>query len=358
MTTRRNFLATLLAASAAPALSWADAGSPAFLAAARETDDSFALYGVGADGTDRFRIALPARAHAGAVHPQRPLAVVFARRPGHFAIVLNCVTGATEATLTPPAGRLFQGHGTFSADGQTLFTSECVTDTSDGRVGIWRRRDWTRTGEIPTRGIGPHDIIRLPGTETLVVANGGIHTTPDTDRDKLNIGTMQPSLAYLSPDGTDYSIAALPPDLHQNSIRHLAVSDDGLVAFAMQWEGDKGLTPPLLGLHRRGEAVRLAAAPEASHRAMANYAGSIALSGDGARLAITSPKGGRVQVFDPAGGFVAEHLRAEVCGVARLGADLVTTDGSGGVFRLTVGGLEKLGLAARAWDNHVVPLPA
>jgi uncharacterized protein len=358
MTTRRTFLATLLAAGAAPALSWADAGSPAFLAAAREPDDSFALYGVGADGTDRFRIGLPARAHAGAVHPQRPLAVVFARRPGHFAIVLNCVTGATEATLTPPVGRLFQGHGTFSADGQTLFTSECDYDTSQGRVGVWSRKDWTRIAEFATQGIGPHEIARLPGTETLVVANGGIHTTPDTDRDKLNIDTMQPSLTYLSPDGALIEQVRLDPDLHENSIRHLAVSDDGLVAFAMQWEGDKILNPPLLGLHRRDQPVRLASAPEASHRAMNNYAGSIALSGDGTRLAITSPKGGRVQVFDGSGAFVAEHPRAEVCGVARMGAGLVTTDGSGGVFRLTDDGLTKLSLAARAWDNHVVPLPA
>lgn len=358
MTTRRTFLATLLAAGAAPALSWADAGSPAFLAAARETDDSFALYGVGADGTDRFRIALPARAHAGAVHPQRPLAVVFARRPGHFAIVLNCVTGATEAALTPPAGRLFQGHGTFSADGETLFTSECDYDTSQGRVGVWSRKGWARVAEFATHGIGPHEIARLPGTETLVVANGGIHTTPDTDRDKLNIDTMQPSVTYLSPDGAMIEQVTLDADLHQNSIRHLAVANDGTVAFALQWEGDKALNPPLLGLHRRGQPLILASAPESSHRAMNNYAGSIALSGDGTRLAITSPKGGRVQVFDGSGGFVAEHLRAEVCGVARLGAGLVTTDGSGGVFRLTDDGLTKLGLAARAWDNHVVPLPA
>jgi uncharacterized protein len=213
-------------------------------------------------------------------------------------------------------------------------------------------------GQFATQGIGPHEIARLPGTETLVVANGGIHTTPDTDRDKLNVATMRPSLIYLSPEGAVIEEVTLDPDLHQNSIRHLALSDDGLVAFAMQWEGDKALNPPLLGLHRLGEPIRLATAPEASHRAMNNYAGSIALSGDGARLAITSPKGGRVQVFDGKGTFVAEHLRAEVCGVARMGAGLVTTDGSGGVFRLTDDGLTKLSLATRAWDNHVVPLPA
>jgi uncharacterized protein len=358
MTTRRSFLASLLAAGAAPSLSWADAGSPAFLAAARDPDGSFALYGVGSDGSDRFRIPLPARGHAGAVHPTMPLAVAFARRPGHFAFVLNGVTGATEARLAPPQGRLFQGHGTFSADGETLFTSECDVMTSQGRVGIWSRRGWTRVGEMATHGIGPHDVARLPGSDTLVVANGGIHTTPDTDREKLNIETMRPSLAYLSPDGALLDQVTLDPGLRQNSIRHLALSDDGLVAFAMQWEGDQALTPPLLGLHRLDRALTLAAAPEASHRAMNNYAGSIALSGDGARLAITSPKGGRVQVFDGAGTFVAEHMRAEVCGVARFGAELVTTDGSGGVFRLTTDGLEKLGLAARAWDNHVVPLPA
>ncbi len=358
MTTRRSFLATLLAASAVPALSWADAGDPAFLAAAREPDDSFALYGVGADGADRFRIALPARGHAGAVHPTLPLAVAFARRPGHFAIVMNCVTGEAEATLAPPEGRLFQGHGTFAADGDTLFTSECDYDTSEGRVGIWSRKGWRRTGEIATHGIGPHEIARLPGTDTLVVANGGIHTTPDTDREKLNIPTMQPNLAYLAPDGSGYEIIALEPGLHQNSIRHLALSRDGLVAFAMQWEGDTSLNPPLLGLHRRGGAVRLAAAPEASHRGMNNYAGSIALSGDGTRLAITSPKGGRVQVFGTDGAFIGEHMRAETCGLARMGAGLVTTDGSGGVFRLTDAGLDRLAVAGRAWDNHVVPLPA
>ena len=66
MTTRRGFLASLLAAGTAPRLGWAAVGSPAYLAAARAPDGRFALYGVSRDGATTFRVPLPARGHAGA----------------------------------------------------------------------------------------------------------------------------------------------------------------------------------------------------------------------------------------------------------------------------------------------------
>ena len=40
---RRSFLASVLAASVLPQLSWADAGDPAYLAAAQTADGAFAL---------------------------------------------------------------------------------------------------------------------------------------------------------------------------------------------------------------------------------------------------------------------------------------------------------------------------
>ena len=91
MTTRRSFLAGLLAAASAPSLSWADAGSPAYLAAAKEPSGTYALFGLAASGQDVFRIALPDRGHAAAAHPPAPEAVAFARRPGTFALVIDCV---------------------------------------------------------------------------------------------------------------------------------------------------------------------------------------------------------------------------------------------------------------------------
>ncbi|MCK7475072.1 MAG: hypothetical protein MZV49_19640 [Rhodopseudomonas palustris] len=70
MATRRHVLAGMMA-SALPRLSWADAGNPAFLAAARGADGSFALHGLTEAGAAIFALPLPARGHAAAAHPTR-----------------------------------------------------------------------------------------------------------------------------------------------------------------------------------------------------------------------------------------------------------------------------------------------
>lgn len=358
MSTRRDFLVTALAASALPQLCWADAGDPAFLAAAKERDGSFALYGLGADGADRFRIPLPDRGHAGAMHPTQPMAVAFARRPGTFAVVLNCVTGATLARLESPPGRHFMGHGSFSPDGEILFTAENDFVTTRGKIGLWSWREgWRRLGELESHGIGPHDVQFLPDGVTLAVANGGIETDPAKGRRKLNLPTMQPSLVYLDLDGRLLERVELQPDWHRASIRHLAVAPDGLVAFAMQWEEVPETAPPLLGLHRRGGPLVLAVAGEAEQRLMKGYVGSVAMTRDGSRIAISCPRGGRAEVFDRAGKLVATVVRPDVCGLARLGDGLVLTDGLGGILGFDSDDrTAPLAHHDRAWDNHVVTL--
>ena len=289
-------------------------------------------------------------------HPVRPEVVAFARRPGRFALVLDCATGTVTARLDAVPGSAFSGHGTFSADGTVLYTAECVLGTSEGRVGVWRRADWARLGDFETGGIGPHEMLRLPGTGILVVANGGIHTDTDDDRTPLNLDTMQPSLAYLSPEGAPLELVELAPELRQNSIRHLAATLDGQVAFAMQWQGDPAEAVPLLGLHRRGTAPVLASAPESEQRAMLGYAGSVAFGPDGSRVGITSAKGGQLHLFDPEGGFAAVLPRADVCGLANAGGALVATDGLGGILRVGGSGFVPIGRRPRAWDNHIVAL--
>jgi uncharacterized protein len=357
MTTRRGFLASILAASAVPSLTWADAGSPAFLAAAREPDGNFALFGLTAAGQDTFRIPLPTRGHAAAGHPTAPEAVAFARRPGTFAFVINCVDGQVMSRLEAPQGRHFYGHGTFSADGDILFTTENDYDAGQGVIGLWQRSaGYQRVGEIASGGIGPHDILRLPGTQNIVVANGGILTHPDSDRENLNPDTMQPNLSYLDPSGAIDEVVTLDPALHQNSIRHLATARDGTVAFAMQWEGDPTLFPPLLGLHRRGESPVLAMAPDGAHQRMQGYAGSVGLSGDGTQVAITSPKGGLACVFGIDGAYAGLVDRTDICGIGSGPDGFMVTDGLGGVSTIRDGTFAPLGVRDRAWDNHLIRL--
>ncbi|MCY1126002.1 DUF1513 domain-containing protein [Frigidibacter sp. RF13] len=350
MATRRGFLAGLAAAALPARMSWAEAGSPAFVAAGRE-GEGYSLHGLTGQGEDIFRIALPARGHAAAAHPVRAEAVAFARRPGTFAIVLNCVTGKVCHRLTPPEGRQFNGHGVFSADGSVLMTSEVVADVSEGRVGLWEAETYRRIGEWQTGGIGPHDMKLLPGGR-LVIANGGIETDP-TDRTKLNIDRMQPNLSLLDTEGRIIEQLELDLDLHQNSIRHLATHGDR-VAFAMQWEGDPAIAVPQLGVWQPGGAVMLCPPVEAEAFVMQGYAGSIAWTADGARIAITSPRGGAVMLFDGAGAVLSTHRRADICGVAAEGSGFVATDGLGGIWACDERGLRPLAKGGSAWDNHLV----
>ncbi|MCV6584526.1 MAG: DUF1513 domain-containing protein [Marinibacterium sp.] len=350
---RRAFLGGLLASGLCPAPGWADLGDPAYLAAARDASGAHHLCGLTLAGGIAFALPLPARGHAAAAHPTRPLAVGFARRPGRFAIVLDCALGREVARLEAPEGRHFYGHGTFSQDGTRLYTTENDYDAARGRIGVWDvTAGFVRMDELASGGIGPHDLKRLPGSDRLVVANGGIETHPETGRTKLNLPRMRPNLTVMGPDGHILGQSELPRDLHRNSIRHLAVATDGTIAFAMQWQGDVTETPPLVGLQSPTGAITLFEAPAQDTALMQGYAGSVALSPDARQVAITSPRGGRCQIFDTrTGQLAATSILADVCGVAPARAGFTLTTGTGTVLSPTSQTQHPL-----QWDNHLIAL--
>jgi hypothetical protein len=338
-----------LAASLTPRLTWADIGAPAFLAAGKR-GEAFSLHGLTAQGTSLFQIALPGRGHAAAAHPIRAEAVAFARRPGTFALVIDCATGQMRHRLTPPKGMQFNGHGAFSADGSLLMTSEVIAETSEGRIGLWDTARYTRLTDWPSHGIGPHDITLMPDGR-LAVANGGIQTDP-VDRTKLNIPDMRPNLTLLAEDGTLVDQVDLP-DLPQNSIRHLALQGDS-IAFAMQWEGDPAEPVPQLGLWTPGEPPRLCWPAEADAFTMQGYAGSVAATES--RILITSPKGGAAMIFAADGTPVATHHRADLCGAAAKADRFTVTDGMGVTWVADDAGLTALSRTETQWDNHLIAL--
>jgi hypothetical protein len=276
--------------------------------------------------------------------------VAFARRPGTFALVIDCGTGAVRARLTPPEGMQFNGHGAFSADGTLLMTSEVVAETSEGRIGLWDTQGYTRITDWPSHGIGPHEIMLLPGGR-LAVANGGIQTDP-VDRTKLNIPDMRPNLALLDAGGALLDRVELA-ELPLNSIRHLALCGEA-IAFAMQWEGDPAEAVPQLGLWTPGQAPSLCAPPPGDAFAMQGYAGSIAATRE--RILVTSPKGGVAMIFASDGTHVATHRRADLCGAASHPGGFTVTDGLGAVWAADDAGLTPLAQGSALWDNHLVAL--
>lgn len=354
MPTRRTFLTGLAAsASLPPGASWADAGHPAYLSAAQTPGGGYVLCGLRTDGSLAFRLPLPDRGHAAAAHPYVPEAVAFARRPGTFAIILDCMTGRILHRLEAPPGRHFYGHGTFLYNGDLLCTTENDIETGEGRIGLWARAAaYMRVGDIPSGGIGPHDILQLPGTNRLAVANGGIRTHPDTGREKLNLDTMRPNLTITDAEGTIADQAALPEDLHQNSLRHLAVNADGEVACAFQWQGDPFAAPPLLAAYRDG-TLTLANMSETEIRALNGYVGSVAYSRNGQEIVITSPRGGVAHCLGADLSVGAIHRQADVCGVGATWDGFLLTDGLGQVA--TFGKAPKTSHDLR-WDNHLIAI--
>jgi hypothetical protein len=355
-TSRRKFLGGVLTAGLIPAPTWADAGSPMFLSAAALPDGSFVLCGIDDALQVRFQIPLPSRGHAAAAHPTGPEAVAFARRPGTFAVVIDCITGQQKATLDSPTGRHFYGHGVFSLDGRFLFTTENDYENGTGRIGVWdATREYLRVDEWESGGIGPHDIKRLPYSNTLVVANGGIDTHPNTGRTKLNIATMQPNLAYIE-DSVAVETASLPEVLHKNSIRHLAVAPNGKVAFGMQWQGDQVLHA-LIGTHKRGAPISLMTAPAERVRQLDGYIGSIAYSEDGSHIAATSPRGGVVHHYAAATGQCVGDIRIpDGSGVAPLGPSFVLTSGTGEMRSVRFGDSHATRNTDLKWDNHLITI--
>lgn len=356
MTDRRAFMAGMLAVGLLPKPTWAEAGNPAFLTAGMKPAGSFVLCGLSGQGQVAFELPLPARGHAAATHPTLAEAVAFARRPGTFAVVIDCVTGREKARLRAPAGRHFYGHGAFSADGDLLFTTENDFEAARGVVGVWNARNaYRRAGEFSSGGIGPHDLKILPNGKTLVVANGGIETHPESGRVKLNIPTMRPTLNYLSLEGRLEETIALERSLRKNSIRHLSVAKDGTVAFAMQWQGDPAEPPPLLGMHRKGSPALLFETSRRDAKRMAGYVGGVAFSLGMDRIAVTSPRGGVAQVFDARDRSLIDQAEIEdVCGVAASGAGFVLTSGLGHIVTDAATRQQTERNVSICWDNHLV----
>ncbi|MGP9821146.1 DUF1513 domain-containing protein [Salinarimonas sp. NSM] len=363
---RRTFLAGLGAAlGTALAGGRARAAEPVYVACAQAGDGSQRVCAFTIEGRLLFSTALPERGHDVAARPGTRELVVFARRPGGWMAVVDRDTGAVSRVVLAAQRRHFYGHGAFSADGRLLWATENRIETGDGVLGVYDcAAGYARIGEVPTGGIGPHDLALLPGegTPRLVVANGGIRTHPRSGREILNAGSLEPSLAVLRPeDGAVEAVDDLGSDLADLSIRHLSVAPDGESVFGCQFAGDPLAVVPLVGARDASGRVRLFEMPEDDLASMDNYVGSVALDPSGAIVCATSPRGSVAAFFERASGrYLGRRRMSDVCGAAPgavAGTFLVTSGNDGvAIARVSEGDLADLGaaLASTVWDNHAL----
>ena len=167
-----------------------------------------------------------------------------------------------------------------------------------GKIGVYDTNDaYKKVAEFDSYGIGPHELIMHPDSETLVIANGGIKTE-QASREELNLDTMRPSLVYLNRhDGT--LLEQVTPEHNQMSIRHLAMHNDGTVMIGIQFQGEKHINVPLVLTHKRGDvSFTPLTMPNNQWQRFHQYIASVAVDSDRNLLCVTTPIGGCAAIYD------------------------------------------------------------
>lgn len=312
-------------------------------------------------------LALPARGHGTAVRPTNGEGLVVARRPGMYAVVFGLVNGDERITISPAPGRHFYGHGVYSSDGRILWMSENDFDGGRGVIGVYDAENgYARVGEFESGGIGPHQFELMDDGKTLAIANGGILTRPDRGREKLNLDTLRPSLAYI--DGASGRITDQvffeTARAQKLSIRHMTTLPGGRIAVGCQDQVSDGTSPPLVYLHDRtnSEGLRPVQTPPHMLRRFNGYCGSVVCDGRSGTLAASSPRGGLIGFWALPSGKWAGHIDlTDGCGLApERDGGFMASSGKGtlGSWGADTRPAATAKLPFRRWDNHMTVIDA
>jgi hypothetical protein len=369
---RRSFLSLAALLAVRPALSMGLDTSPIFLSAATDSDDRHWLKAFTVEHEqikELYAHRLSERGHSVELNNKGDVFIAVARRPGRFMIIGDVQSGTILQEIEATEGRHFYGHGVFSANDEYFYATE--SDYEDlqgdsGRIGVWCRSatgSFERTNEFPSYGVGPHEILLMPDQETLVIANGGIRTHPDSEREKLNIDSMLPSLAYIDrTTGELLEQQYMPAEFHQASIRHIDVNAQGRVAVSMQFEGEPFMRVPLVATHLRGEEIRPMLAPERFQSQLQQYVGSIRYDHSGQFLVASCPRANVLTFWDAETGDFIRQLRArDACGVCAYQNGFLYSAGTGQVRYYDLNQQLITAFTAESdftnglfWDNHLV----
>ncbi|BFM08466.1 DUF1513 domain-containing protein [Halioxenophilus aromaticivorans] len=294
--------------------------------------------------------------------------LVVARRPGTQVLEVDINRGEVVASFTCQPGLHLNGHACFSADGKTLFTTESNIAKGEGVIVVRDSDTYQVLAHMPSFGIEPHEAKMMPDGKTLVVANGGILTHPESGRKKLNLASMHSSLTYV-----DVFTGKLVDDFTlpeaKSSIRHLDVTTDGSVVFATQLQRSAmshNEIVPLGGYHKPGQPLQLFQHPAAVISRLDDYMGSVRVNAQTRLVGFTSPRGDLAVFWHlDSAEFVGYHSFHDVCGIA-CSVDkqqFVLSNSLGQLRRLNAKTLEedrsqRASYAGTAWDNHMLIIEA
>jgi hypothetical protein len=377
-TSRRSFNQALLTISAtAPMLShsawdlsWLGLNNKQrpteyWLSAQGQSQDQYGLSGASSRGEKLAQVSTQFRGHGFCQNPvQLDQVIMFSRRPGTEGIRFNVATGKIDGSFNSAPDRHMHGHGCFSADGQILFCSESEISTGKGKITLRDAQTLTLIGEFDSQGIGPHEIALMPDGNSLVVANGGLLTHPNSGREILNLNSMRSSLAYIDIHNGELISEHIVPEA-KASIRHLDVASDGTVAIALQVQrnamGHNELTP-LAAVHKQGQDIKLLQAPETLLSKLNDYMGSVKINNINRIAAFTSPKGNLAMFWHLDDlSLQGYHSFHDVCGLTMSQDNkyFVLSNSAGKIRQINATTLmldkdKSLSFPHTRWDNHMI----
>lgn len=298
---RRQWMAAAAALCLAPA--WAATRkSPTRLLAAWQASSEQRIGVIGVDGARwsvQRELIVPTRAHGLLVEAGGSV-LATARRPGDWLLRWHPASGQTQWHWIED-DRRFNGHAAASPDGQTIWTTETDLDNAQGCLAVRDAKTLEKRDEWATRGMDPHEFLVLPQplgevpAGSLIVANGGIPTLPETGRSKRALERMDASLVALNPrDGALLGQWRLDDSFL--SVRHLAWDPvSRTVGIALQAEhpdAEARRRAPVLAVWN-GE--RLQAARE--QPAMQGYGGDICAR-PGGGFVVSCPRADALALFN------------------------------------------------------------
>lgn len=261
-------------------------------------------------------LEVPTRAHGLCALPDGSVLAV-ARRPGDWWLHWHPERPSAAQWLWTEPDRAFNGHAIASPDGQRIYTTETDLETGASLIGVRDARSLAKLAEWPTHGIDAHELIwdtasLQDGAPTLLVANGGVPTAPETGRVKRQLDTMDSSLVRLHGRHGE-RLGQWRLNDARLSLRHLAWNPQrDTLGIALQAEHDASAdkeAAPVLALFD-GQALRLQSAPASLH----GYGGSIAATKHG--WAVSCPRADGIATFSPQGEWQALVPLAQVCALA------------------------------------------
>lgn len=345
---------------------WLHKRNELFLASINDANDKSYIAALDSSGKIRFELPVGSRCHGVAINPKvHGEAVVFPKRPGYVAYLTNFQTGQIVKEFRCEEGRYFYGHGCYSADGRYLFATENDYENQRGVVTIRDGATMQVLGELPSFGVGPHEVTLLNDGKTLVIANGGTFEHPNSGgREILNVETMRPSLAYVDLESNKL-LGEYRLENHYLGMRHLSVRSDGLIAIAIQNEGPAETPTPLIAFHDGKGELRLGDAPLEVLREMNHFGLSVCMDPASGITGLTCPKGNVVAFWNAATGEFLRRFSIQDASGITLTHDkkqFMITNGLGQVVLIPISELMRATPVARQfeglkWDNHIsVPI--